>query len=81
MPHGLRKEMYEEVLRLYSQGLGYTRIIRKLRARFGVTVSKSNIFYWVRGVRTPYYVRRPQLREWRPTAPPLRCVPKDLVAR
>ena len=59
LPHGLRKEMYEEVLRLYSQGLGYTRIIRKLRARFGVTVSRSTISYWVRGVRTPYYVRRP----------------------
>ncbi len=54
LPHELRKELYDEVLRLYGEGLGCRRIIRELRKRYGVAPSRSTISYWIRGLHTPY---------------------------
>ncbi len=59
LPQELRKELYAEALRLFSEGLGYKRIARELRKRFGASVSSSTLSYWVRGIYTPYYRRFP----------------------
>ncbi len=59
LPQRLRKELYAEALRLASRGLGYKRITRELLKRFGESVSRSTLSYWVRGLSTPYYRRFP----------------------
>ncbi len=59
LSQGLRKVLYAEALRLASRGLGYNRIAEELRKRFGASVSRTALSYWVRGIYTPYYVRRP----------------------
>ncbi len=51
--------LYAEALRLASKGLGYKRIARELGKRFGESVSRSTLSYWVRGLSTPYYRRFP----------------------
>ena len=59
LPKDLRREMYVEALTLASQGLGYLKIIRELREKYGLAVAKSTISCWVRGIHTPYYRRFP----------------------
>jgi len=59
LPKDLRREMYVEALTLASRGLGYRKIVRELREKYGLGVSNSTISYWVRGIHTPYYRRSP----------------------
>jgi len=59
LPKDLRREMYVEALTLASRGLGYRKIVRELRDKYGLAVAKSTISYWVRGIYTPYYRRSP----------------------
>jgi len=59
LPKDLRREMYVEALTLASRGLGCRKIVRELREKYGLGVSKATISYWVRGIHTPYYRRFP----------------------
>ena len=59
LPKDLRREMYVEALTLASRGLGYRKIVRELREKYGLAVAKSTISCWVRGIHTPYYRRFP----------------------
>ncbi len=62
LPHETYLELYDEVLRLYGEGLGYRRIIKELRKSYGVSPWRSTISFWIRGIHTPYgraSVRRP----------------------
>ncbi len=54
LPRERRIELYNEVLRLYGEGLGYRCIVRELHKRYGVSPPRPTISYWIRGIHTPY---------------------------
>ncbi|GEM_PF-1419437 len=53
IPHDLRVELYYFVRELNKNGIGYRRIQRIVKERYGVWISRSNISYWVRGLHSP----------------------------
>jgi len=57
-PTRLRMKLYDEVRRLQGLGLSYREIIDEIERMYGVTLSKSHISEWLRGVHNPYNVRR-----------------------
>ena len=54
LPRELRIKLYDEVKRLRRDGLRYSEIIEDIQRRYGVTLSKSHISYWTRGIHDPY---------------------------
>ncbi len=53
-----RNELYEEVLKLRSQGLSYNKIIFAVELTTGVRLRKSHVSDWVNGKHRPFgYVR------------------------
>jgi intein-encoded DNA endonuclease-like protein len=52
-PIELRIKLFDEVRRLRGQGASYGKIINEIERMCGVTLSKSQISYWVRGLRNP----------------------------
>jgi len=53
LPRELRIKLYGDVV-LRRGGLTYRGIIGEVWRRYGVRISKSHIYYWVRGVQSPY---------------------------
>jgi len=54
LPRELRIKLYDEVKKLRKDGLRYSEIIEDIQRRYGVTLSKSHISYWTRGIHDPY---------------------------
>jgi len=52
-PLELRLQLYNEVHGLRGEGLSYTRIIEAIERRHGVTLSRSHISQWLRGIHRP----------------------------
>ena len=48
-----RLRLYEEVIKLRKQGLGYARIAKSIEEKYGFPLNPSTIRYWVKGKRTP----------------------------
>jgi len=57
-PIELRIKLFDEVRRLRGLGLLYREIIDEIERMYGVTLSKSQISYWTRGIHSPYNERR-----------------------
>jgi len=57
-PLELRMKLYSEVRRLLGQGLSYREIIIEIEKVYRVTLSKSHISYWTRGIYNPYNGRQ-----------------------
>jgi len=57
-PLELRIKLFDEVRRLRGLGLSYGEIIDEIERMYGVTLSKSHISFWVRGVHNQYNGRR-----------------------
>lgn len=54
-PKELMQKMYKRALELHQQeGLGDRRIQKRLTKEFGCTVSRSTIYRWIKGLRSPY---------------------------
>ncbi len=54
LPRELRITLYEEVLRLRRQGLGYKKIRRRIKELYDITLAPAVIVDWCRGIHTPY---------------------------
>jgi len=57
-PLELRIKLFDEVRRLRGLGLSYEEIINEIERIHGVTLDKSHISYWVRGIYNPYNEKR-----------------------
>ncbi|MEM1977197.1 MAG: LAGLIDADG family homing endonuclease [Nitrososphaerota archaeon] len=53
LDHDLRVKLFCEVVELRGRGCSYGEIIREISWRHGVTLSKSHVSYWTRGMHTP----------------------------
>ena len=58
LPRELRIKLYGDVVALRRGGLTYGGIVKEVRRRYGVRISKSHISYWIRGMHNPYNGRR-----------------------
>jgi len=54
LPREVREMIFDEVRRLYREGLGYKRVRKELLRRFEFAVPLSTIACWVRGIHTPF---------------------------
>ncbi|MEM0079050.1 MAG: LAGLIDADG family homing endonuclease [Nitrososphaerota archaeon] len=54
LPRELRIKLYQKVLELRRQGLGYKRIKKKIEELCNVSLSISTISYWCRNICSPY---------------------------
>ncbi|MEM2232802.1 MAG: LAGLIDADG family homing endonuclease [Nitrososphaerota archaeon] len=55
LPRELRIKIYEDVLVLRRRhGLSYNKIIKEIKRRYGVTISKSTLSGWGNGKHSPY---------------------------
>jgi len=68
-PIELRIKLYNEVRRLRGLGLSYREIIDEIEKIHGVTLNKSHISFWARGIHNPYNdpQRIPTLDHLRPS--------------
>jgi len=68
-PIELRIKLFDEVRRLRGLGLSYGEIIDEIERMYGVTLNKSHISFWIRGIKNPYNGRRyiPTLDRLRPS--------------
>ncbi|MEM1948305.1 MAG: LAGLIDADG family homing endonuclease [Candidatus Caldarchaeum sp.] len=53
-PRELRVKLYDEVTRLRSLGLSYSKIIKKINDEYGVRLRKSHVSGWIRRLHSPY---------------------------
>ncbi|MEM4021500.1 MAG: LAGLIDADG family homing endonuclease [Nitrososphaerota archaeon] len=53
LDHDLRVKLFYEVVELRGRGCNYGEIIREISRRHGVTLSKSHVSYWTRGIHLP----------------------------
>jgi len=53
IPIETRLKIVERVKKLYNQGLGYRRIQQKIKEEYGITLNRSTISYWIRGLHKP----------------------------
>jgi intein-encoded DNA endonuclease-like protein len=58
LPRELRIKAYHRVIELRQQGLSYNKIRAIIKQEFGITLSKSQISYWTRGIHDPHNGRR-----------------------
>ncbi|MEM0078915.1 MAG: LAGLIDADG family homing endonuclease [Nitrososphaerota archaeon] len=54
LPRKLRIKLYQKVLELRRQGLGYKRIKKKIKELYDVSLSTSTINYWCRNICNPF---------------------------
>ncbi|MEM4527173.1 MAG: LAGLIDADG family homing endonuclease, partial [Nitrososphaerota archaeon] len=54
LPRELRIKLYQKVLELRRQGLGYKRIKKKIKELYDVSLSTSTINYWCRNICSPF---------------------------
>jgi intein-encoded DNA endonuclease-like protein len=54
LPRELRIRLFEEVNRLRRNSLTYSEIIDKIRQTYGVRLCRSNVSYWLRGIKSPF---------------------------
>ncbi|MEM0452992.1 MAG: LAGLIDADG family homing endonuclease [Nitrososphaerota archaeon] len=54
LPRELRIKLYQKVLELRRQGLGYKRIKKKIKELYNVSLSLSTISYWCRNIHSPF---------------------------
>jgi intein-encoded DNA endonuclease-like protein len=54
LPRELRIRLFDEVNKLRRNGLTYSEIIDKIRQRYGVRLCRSNVSYWLRGIKSPF---------------------------
>ncbi|MEM4466283.1 MAG: LAGLIDADG family homing endonuclease [Nitrososphaerota archaeon] len=54
LPRELRIKLYQKVLELRREGLGYKKIKKKIEELYNVSLSISTISYWCRNICSPY---------------------------
>ncbi|MEM3952805.1 MAG: LAGLIDADG family homing endonuclease [Nitrososphaerota archaeon] len=54
LPRELRIKLYQKVLELRREALGYKRIKKKIKELYNVSLSLSTISYWCRNIHSPF---------------------------
>ncbi len=59
LPRELSKKLREEAMRMRSDGMSYSHIIREIWGRFGIRLYKSYLNYWLRETADPDFKKYP----------------------
>jgi len=74
LPRELRVKLYQKVLELRREALGYKRIKKKIKELYNVSLSISTISRWCRNICSPYNGCRVPSIEFLEPSPELACV-------
>lgn len=58
LPKLIMTKLYEKVLELRKQGLGYSRIKKEVERLYGITLGRTTIYNWCKGLHTPFALKR-----------------------